>query len=91
MAEQNESVQENSTEVVQCIDLATTTESLPEGEPLELAQPGNTLAHGCTGSCHQLHSENRQLRNKVKSLRKQLTAKRDAIKSCQKSRLRLGK
>ena len=42
------------------MDLDESMESLAGGEPLELPQKVN-YGTGCTPSCHQLQSENRQL------------------------------
>ena len=80
-------------EIVKHMELEESMETLAEGEPLEITLPVNPLSSstGCTLSCDELQSENRQLRNKVKSLQKKLQAKRDALKSCKRSRQSLSK
>ena len=67
--------------------------SLTEGEPLEITLPVNPLSSstGCTVSCDELQSENRQLRNKVKSLQKELQAKRESVKTCKRRNRSLSK
>lgn len=81
------SLQEDSAqpaEVVEPIELEESMESLAEGEPLEITLPVNpsSSSTGFTVSCDELQSENRQLRNKVKSLQTKLLAKRESLKIC---------
>jgi len=73
--------------IVEPMELGESMESLAEGEPLEITLPVNTLSPstGCTVSCDELQSENRQLRNKVKSLQKKLLAKRESVEICKRS------
>ena len=80
-------------EIVEPMELEESMESLAEGEPLEITLPVNPLSSstGCTVSCDELQSENRQLRNKVKSLQKKLLAKRESLKISKRSRRSLSK
>lgn len=80
-------------EIVESMELEESMESVAEGEPLEITLPVNPLSSstGCNASCGKLQSENRQLRNKVKSLQKKLLAKRDSLKICKRSQRSLSK
>ena len=80
-------------EIAEPMELEESMERVAEGEPLEITLPVNPLSSssGCTLRCDELQSENRQLRNKVKSLQKKLLAKSDALKSCKRSRKNLSK
>ena len=80
-------------EDVEPVELEESMESLAEGEPLENTLPVNPLSSssGYTVSCDELQSENRQLRNKVKSLQKKLLAKRESLKISKRSQRRLSK
>ena len=95
--EQGNSSDNNRQDIPESMELADSTgpaestESLAEDEALESSLQVHILplrtGHGCSSNCHQNKSENRQLRNRVKSLRSQLTAKKKANKRKQ----RLGK
>ena len=80
-------------EIAEPMELDESMESLAEGEPLEITLPVNPLSSstGCTLRCDEVQSENRQLRNKVKSLQKKLLARSGALKSCKRSRENLSK
>lgn len=78
-------------EIAEPMELDESMESLAEGEPLEITLPVNPFSSSteCTLRCDEVQSENRQLRNKVKSLQKKLLAKSGALKTAKRSRQNL--
>ena len=76
--------------IVEPMEPEESMESLTEGEPLEITLPVNPLSSstGCTVSCDELQSENRQLRNKVKSLQKKVASQKGICQNLQKEKLK---